>query len=282
MEQWQWAYLNRPDLSRFPEDTGSTQEKPESDDMVPFAMSHLEWFSLVSALHTCFCRYVSPPVSGSFLPVSEAVRHFLDQPPRSDRARPRIQKTSKTQDQETKIMLRRPPTNLALSEDDINSHLQRILHRTILPVNMEQLSLEDPNQCYDARHGPSSDDYTPAVDKSAGFGHRTHGSIGGSSCMGHFSSTSTPTQPALPASKNGSTHRTTIEPHKAPTTTELISSILPQHRAARPREPSRPRTKLTIPPQEFLNRRILPSPDGRKGLPVPLKEAPFRAKGARD
>lgn len=172
-------------------------------------------------------------------------------------------------------MLRRPPTVIALTENDLQFHLQRIFARS-LPPNIDQLSLEDTDQNY-AHQDPSSEDQQPSTDKPADRldPHRPlHGSTRGSSCMTRSSSTVAQAHSAaLPASMmNGSTHRTIVDPNgaatTATTTAQLISSNLPRTRASRLREssPSHPtRTELTIPPQEFLNRHILLSPNGKKG-----------------
>lgn len=170
-------------------------------------------------------------------------------------------------------MLRRPPTIISLTENDLQFHLERIFARSN-PPNIDELSLEDADQ-NDAEQR-SSEDQQPSTDKSAerlDNHRRFRGSNGGSSCMTRSSSMAAQTHSAgLPASMiNGSTHRTIVDPNRAATaattTAQLISSNLPQARASRLREPSpsHPRTELTIPPQEFLDRHILPSPEGKKG-----------------
>ncbi|GLI72843.1 hypothetical protein PoHVEF18_001027 [Penicillium ochrochloron] len=177
-------------------------------------------------------------------------------------------------------MLRRPPNIISLTEDDLQFHLQRIFARS-LPVNIDQLSLaetdlnhaeqEDPNPTTttsEKQQPPNDTNPTGRLDQHCPL----HGSTSGPSCMTRSSSTAARTPPAtLPASiMNGSTHRTIVDPTRAAipaaTTAQLISSNLPQTRASRLREPSptHARTELTIPPQEFLNRHILPSPDGKK------------------
>ena len=171
------------------------------------------------------------------------------------------------------IMLRRPPTIISLTENDLQFHLERIFARSN-PPNIDELSLEDADQNYTEQR--SSEDQQPSTDKSAERldNHRHFcGSNAGSSCMTRSSSMAAQTHSAgLPASMmNGSTHRTIVDPNRAATaattTAQLISSNLPQARASRLREPSpsHHRTELTIPPQEFLDRHILPSPDGKKG-----------------
>lgn len=170
-------------------------------------------------------------------------------------------------------MLRRPPTIIALTENDLQFHLERIFARSN-PPNIDELSLEDADQNYAEQR--SSEDQQPSTDKSAerlDNHRRFRGSNRGSSYMTRSSSMAAQTHSAgLPASMmNGSTHQTTVDPNRAAqaatTTAQLISSNLPQARASRLREPSpsHPRTELTIPPQEFLDRHILPSPDGKKG-----------------
>lgn len=165
-------------------------------------------------------------------------------------------------------MLRRSPTVISLTENDLQFHLERIFARSN-PPNIDELSLEDADQ-------RSSEDQQPSTDKSAerlDNHRRFRGSNVGSSCMTRSSSMAAQTHSTgLPASMvNGSTHRTIVDPNQAvtaaTTAAQLISSNLPQARASRLREPSpsHPRTELTIPPQEFLDRHILPSPDGKKG-----------------
>lgn len=178
-------------------------------------------------------------------------------------------------------MLRRPPTIVSLTEDDLHFHLQRIFARS-LPVNIDQLSLAETDQNYAEQEDPhptntTSEEQQPSNPNSTGRLDQhcpLHGSTSGPSCMTLSLSTAARTHPAtLPASINGSTHPTiVVDPTRAPipaaTTAQLISSNLPQTRASRLREPSpsHPRTESTIPPQEFWNRHILPSPDGKKGL----------------
>ncbi|OOQ81540.1 hypothetical protein PEBR_42561 [Penicillium brasilianum] len=173
-------------------------------------------------------------------------------------------------------MLRRPPTVISLTENDLQFHLPRIFARS-LPVNIDQLSLEDTDEKCPGQDPPfgeqrsSNDDSTSQLNP-----HRPlHRANEGSSCMTRASLTEARTHSAaLPApTMNGSTHRTIVDPNGAPTiaatTAQLISSNLPQTRASRLREPSpspsHPRTELTIPPQEFLDPHILPSPDRKKG-----------------
>jgi hypothetical protein len=177
-------------------------------------------------------------------------------------------------DQAPANMLRRPPTVISLTENDLQFHLQRIFARS-LPVNIDQLSLEDTDEnCAD--QDPPFGDQQSSNNYSASQlnPHRPlHRANEGSSCMTRASLTEARTHSAaLPAAtRNGSTHRTIVDPNGAPTNTattaQLISSNLPQTRASRLREllPSPPRTELTIPPQEFLDPHILPSPDRKKG-----------------
>ncbi|KAJ5891035.1 uncharacterized protein N7473_007263 [Penicillium subrubescens] len=173
-------------------------------------------------------------------------------------------------------MLRRPPTIISLTEDDLQFHLQRISARS-LPVNIDELSLAETDQNYAEQEDPNpttttSEKQPPNDTNSTGRLDQLctlHGSTSGPSCM---ISTAARTHPAtLPAlMMNGSTHRTIVDPTRAPipaaTTAQLISSNLPQTRASRLRErsPSHARPELTIPPQEFLNHHILPSPNGKK------------------
>ncbi|CEJ56105.1 hypothetical protein PMG11_02328 [Penicillium brasilianum] len=174
-------------------------------------------------------------------------------------------------------MLRRPPTVISLTENDLQFHLPRIFARS-LPVNIDQLSLEDTDEkCVD-QDPPFGDQRSSNDDSTSQLNpHRPlHRANEGSSCMTRASLTEARTHSAaLPASTmNGSTHRTIVDPNGAPTiaatTAQLISSNLPQTRASRLREPSpslspsHPRTELTIPPQEFLDPHILPSPDRKK------------------
>ncbi|KAF3386537.1 hypothetical protein F1880_000310 [Penicillium rolfsii] len=179
-------------------------------------------------------------------------------------------------------MLRRPPTIISLTQDDLQFHLRRIFARC-LPVNIDQLSLEETDQNRAEQEDPNPT--TISEERQPSNPHSTigrldqhcplHDSTSGPSCMTcPSSSTAARTEQAtLPASTmNGSTHRTIVDPTRTPipaatTTAQLLSSNLPQTRASRLREPSpsHARTELTIQPQEFLNRHILPSPDGKKG-----------------
>jgi hypothetical protein len=186
--------------------------------------------------------------------------------------RPSTQPT-KTPEFKPATMLRRPPTVIPLTDDDLQFHLQRTFARS-LPVNINHLSLEDADQNYAERDpDPTSEEQHSSLNKPAGQLDQQrplHGSTGG---MTHSSLIAARMHPAaLPASMmTGSTHRTIVDPNRAPTaaaTAQLISSNnIPQTRASRLREasPSPPRTELTIPPQEFLDRHILPSPGRKKG-----------------
>ncbi|KAJ5390450.1 uncharacterized protein N7496_001518 [Penicillium cataractarum] len=173
-------------------------------------------------------------------------------------------------------MLRRPPAVIYLTEDDLQFHLPRIFAQS-LPVNIDHLSLEETDE-NGADQDPTSEVQQPSTNDPTGRfdpHHPLHGSNESLSCMTRSSPAVARTHPAsLPASMmNGSTHRTIVDPNQASTTAattaQLISSNLPQTRASRLREPSpspsQPRTELTIPPQEFLDPHILPSPDRKKG-----------------
>lgn len=164
------------------------------------------------------------------------------------------------------IMLRRPPTVISLTENDLQFHLERIFARSS-PPNIDELSLEEADQRSSEGQQPSTDKSAERLDNR----RRSRGSNEGSSCMTRSSLMAAQTHSTGLPVMNGSTHRTIVDPNRAATaattTAQLISSNVPQARASQLREPlaSHPRTELTIPPQEFLDRHILPSPDGKKG-----------------
>lgn len=218
---------------------------------------------------------LSCPVDGTFL--------LLGVPPINlqSNSRRHLHQKPQTKYKIPATMLRRPPNIISLTEADLQFHLQRIFARS-LPVNIDQLSLAETDQNHAEQEDPNPTTTTSEKQQPPNDTNPTgrldqhcplHGSTSGPSCMTRSSSTAARTPPAtLPASiMNGSTHRTIVDPTRAAipaaTTAQLISSNLPQTRASRLREPSptHARTELTIPPQEFLNRHILPSPDGKKG-----------------
>ncbi|KAJ5692819.1 hypothetical protein N7462_002242 [Penicillium macrosclerotiorum] len=118
-------------------------------------------------------------------------------------------------------MIRRPPTIIALGEEDLQAHLHRMFLRT-LPENLDRLHLDDPDQNR-PRDASSSEDPYDLSDQSDGDRafNASHRPRGGPSCVGHASLADAGS--SLPASINGSTHRT-IDPNRAPAATQLISS----------------------------------------------------------
>ncbi|KAJ5492949.1 hypothetical protein N7539_001695 [Penicillium diatomitis] len=188
-------------------------------------------------------------------------------------------------------MIRRPPTVISLTEDDVNFHMQRIFARssTAIAADIGRLDLEDPDKSADAMHqdqpnqtpspesgtkpqgrdtqpsqGPRSDKRNSTMTASASTGIRTP-------------LASTTVRPA--STMRGVTHRASAAnfvnssgasmvdaaaAHLVSFYSSQTNTPTPTTRTREASPASPQRMRLTIPPQEFLERRITLSPSKKK------------------
>ncbi|EPS30095.1 hypothetical protein PDE_05045 [Penicillium oxalicum 114-2] len=166
-------------------------------------------------------------------------------------------------------MLRRPATVILLTEEDVNTHMERILlARSSLPVNIGALSLDDEDQKSVIRDD-KADQIAPSSSNTMTASSSSSSTVAGM-C---------PASNVFPASLmrvRGLTHHAiaanSVNPNGAVPTAnaaaQLISTHFPQtalatQLSAGSSSPSR--TELTIPLQEFLDHHILPSPTSKQG-----------------
>ncbi|KAJ5132512.1 hypothetical protein N7448_006670 [Penicillium atrosanguineum] len=151
-------------------------------------------------------------------------------------------------------MIRRPPTVIALNDEELQCHLQRAFLRT-LPADFNQLHLEDRGQSDDGHAFASSlsEDSGASSDSNGEVDFTTMpDSTGGSSCIGHDSSPGgmrslTARNAFLVAAMTASLHQPP-EPNRSPATRNQISTLFPQYRTWRSRESLGAKTALKTPP----------------------------------
>lgn len=135
-------------------------------------------------------------------------------------------------------MIRRPATIISLGDEEIQCFLRLLVLRT-LPVDFDQLHLEDPNESYggDTLDDFSSDGPGVSSDSDDEFDHHALPvSVPGSSCVRNSAgSQGLVASTALPAPVTAtSLHRTTNSNEFSATTTRHISTMLPRHRVPGP------------------------------------------------
>ncbi|KAJ5290178.1 NADP-dependent alcohol dehydrogenase 6 [Penicillium atrosanguineum] len=154
-------------------------------------------------------------------------------------------------------MIRRPPTVIALNDEELQCHLQRAFLRT-LPADFNQLHLEDRGQSDDGHAFASSlsEDSGASSDSNGEVDFTTMpDSTGGSSCIGHDSSPGgmrslTARNAFLVAAMTASLHQPP-EPNRSPATRNQISTLFPQYRTWRSRESLGAKTALKTPQREL-------------------------------
>jgi len=139
-------------------------------------------------------------------------------------------------------MIRRPPTNISLNDEELKCHLQRAFLRT-LPADFNRMHLEDTGQSDDGHTLPvsSPEDGCASSDSDGEFDFTTMpDSTGASSCIGNDLSsggTRSLTAPtALSAVAMTAWLHQAPKPNSCPATANQISAIFPRYPTCQSRE----------------------------------------------
>ncbi|KAJ5467674.1 hypothetical protein N7475_005426 [Penicillium sp. IBT 31633x] len=155
-------------------------------------------------------------------------------------------------------MIRRPPTVIALEEQDLESHFQRLYLRHTLTVDFEQLRLDEDESFGDFQTDQSPMNSCISSNPSDVDIDTTDPGQGGSSCFGHKSSPRDRSHPARCANpQSTSVIKSCL---KSPNPNQLqfsvhntISPGVHSHRAERSVDPPRLKVKFALSPQEITH-----------------------------